>query len=60
MKQCKFYDVANETYLGGILTEDNEIICGCCGGKIYLDNEQYEIIEIYPNWVDLTDEIIGN
>lgn len=71
MKQCKFYDVANEAYLGGILTDDNEIICGCCGGFISKDvicmpweepQEEHEIIvkKIYDNWIDLSEEIMGS
>lgn len=60
IKQIKFKDLENNVILGGILVDNEYIICGCCGGKIDLDDDQYDIVEIYPNWVDLTDEIIGN
>lgn len=71
MKQCKFYDVEAEAFLGGILTDDDEIICGCCGGIIPRNvicmpeekpQEEHEIIvkKIYDNWVDLSEEIMGS
>ena len=60
VSQVKFLDNENNVTLGGILVDNEYIICGCCGGRIYLDNEQYEIIEYYNTWVPLSDEIIGN
>ena len=70
-RQCKFYDIENDAYLGGILTDDDDLICGCCGGYIpreeicLLGREQQEedlyiVTEIYDKWVSLSDEIIGN
>lgn len=56
MKQIKFRDV--EAVFGGILTDDNTIICGCCGGTFAKD--EVEILEIYNDWVDLSPEIIGD
>ena len=56
MKQIKFRDV--EAVFGGILTDDNTIICGCCGGTF--DKDEVEILEIYDEWVDLSPEIIGD
>lgn len=61
-KQCKFKDLENDTILGGILNEDEKyIICGCCGGIIDLSEEpsDYEIIKIYDNWLNISEEIIG-
>lgn len=56
MKQIKFkYDGA---ILGGILIDDNTIICGCCG--CIFEKDAVEILEIYNTWVDLSAEIIGN
>lgn len=60
ISQVRFRDLENNVTLGGILVDNEYIICGCCGGIIYLDNEQYEIMEIYNKWVSLSDEIIGN
>lgn len=32
MKQVKIYDRENKIEHGGIITDDGNIICGCCGG----------------------------
>lgn len=56
MKQIKFRD--DEAIFGGILTDDNTIICGCCGGTF--EKNEVEILEIYDSWIDLSSEIIGN
>ena len=37
MKQTKFYDRENDIVLGGIIDDDGNIICGCCGGLIEKD-----------------------
>ena len=57
MKQVKFKDNEDNIF-GGILTDDGNIICGECGGL--LEPEDFEIIEIYDFWVDLSDTIIGD
>lgn len=59
-KQVKFVDVYEHTIHGGILiTEGNDqyIICGCCGGVFEI--EDVEIVEEFPNWIDISDSIIG-
>ena len=56
MKQIKF--IYDGVISGGILIDDNTIICGCCGGIFKKD--EVEILEIYNTWVDLSAEIIGN
>lgn len=56
MKQIKFrYDGA---ILGGILIDDNTIVCGCCGN--IFEKDAVEILEIYDTWVDLSPTIIGD
>lgn len=56
--QVKFYDGANHKWLGGIAYLD-EIICGCCGGILGVDEfKENEIVE-YDAWVNISDEIIG-
>ena len=55
MKQVKFIDDGN--ILGGILLDTGEIICGCCGGII--ESDEAEIIEIYDDWINISDAIIG-
>lgn len=62
--QVAFWDVDNNLWCGGI-AYGTEIICGCCGGVIDID-ELYEFapegidpIKIYNDWVDINAEIIG-
>ena len=58
MKMVKFKDLESNTFLGGILTDEGNIICGCCGGLIERDDLQFEIVEILP-WIDISNEILG-
>lgn len=37
MKQVKIFDIENQLIHGGILLENGDIICGCCGGLIPKD-----------------------
>lgn len=37
MKQVMFYDKANDMVHGGLLTDEGDIVCGCCGGIIPAD-----------------------
>ena len=66
MKQVKFYDKENDDELCGILTDDADIICGCCGSLIPSseigDDEDctYSILKIYDEWVDFSDFINDN
>ena len=60
MKQIKWFDKENELVHGGILLDNGDIICACCGGLIPADEqaEDVEILEIYPDWIDFSDSII--
>ena len=63
LKQCKYYDMENDTIHGGIIdTDNNVLICACCG-SIYplseLDELDMVILKIYDEWVDFSDEIIA-
>ena len=64
MKQVMFYDKENDVKHGGILTDDGDIICGCCGGLIPADeigdDGDHQILEVFDNWVDLDEEICGD
>lgn len=66
MKQVKFIDLENNTVHGGILTDDGDIICGCCGGIIEADeigddeNCTYRILKVYDVWVNLDEDICGD
>lgn len=66
MKQILFVDTENGERHSGILTDDGDIICGCCGGLIPADEvgdgEEYpaKILKIYNSWVSLDEEICGD
>lgn len=65
MKQVMFYDKANDMVHGGLLTDEGNIICGCCGGIIPADeiggeDNDTEIIKVYDFWVNLDEAICGD
>lgn len=55
-QQIKFIDEEGSV-LGGILIDDEYIVCGCCGG--ILEVKEVEIIKYYNDWVNISEEIIG-
>ena len=64
MKQVMFYDRANKEKHGGIITDDGDIICGCCGGIISADligggDNDYTILNVFDSWINLDEEICG-
>lgn len=55
--QVKFLDRDNNIWVGGIAYHD-EIICGCCGGILEIDEfAEHEIVTY--DWMDISEEIIG-
>ena len=58
MRMVKFKDLANDNVFGGILLDDDNIICGCCGGLIEKDDPDVEIIEELK-WIDISNEILS-
>ena len=62
MKQIKFYDTDDDKYRGGILLDNGDVICGCCGGVYPAEKKDiaFRIEKVYDNWVDLTEEICGD
>lgn len=66
MKQVMFYDKENDMKHGGILTDDGDIICGCCGGLIPCDEIgddedcTHKILKVFDFWVNLDEEICGD
>lgn len=63
--QVKFYEAAEEDYIGGIAYR-NEIICGCCGSVLEISDVIVEAEEegieepiIKLPWIDIQSEIIG-
>ena len=55
--QLKFHGIGKNTEIGGILLDDGNIVCGCCGSLF--KPEDVEIIREYAYWVDLSEEIKG-
>ena len=65
MKQVMFYDRANKVKHGGLLTDDGDIICGCCGGiipadEIGVEDDDYTILNVFDSWINLDEEICGD
>jgi hypothetical protein len=64
--QVMFYDLDTEDYVGGI-AYGSEIICGECGGIIYIDELIEDVREQAPDkapikelsWVNISKEIMG-
>ena len=58
MKQILFQDKESGLNHVGILMDDGDVICGCCGGLVPADevNEMVTIIEIYDKWIYGQDE----
>ena len=63
MKQIMFKDIENKSIHGGILLDNGDVICCCCGSLIsakeFGENGSYEILEEYKDWVDLTEFIVN-
>ena len=57
MKQIKFHEIGEDIEIGGILLDDGNIVCGCCG--CLLKQKYVESIKEYDNWVDLSEESKG-
>ena len=58
MKQIKFHEVGEDIEIGGILLDDGNIVCVCCGSLF--EPEDVEIIKEYESWIDLSEEIKGD
>ena len=60
MMQIKFLDKENNVIHGGILLDNGDIICACCGGLIPTDEQldTIRIIDYYEGWIDFSKAII--
>ena len=56
-QQVCFRAEGETEFFGGILVNDEYIICGCCGGVVPLD--EVAEMEPYKNWVNISNEIMG-
>lgn len=59
-KQIKFVDLENNTTHGGILLDNGDVICGCCGGLFEKaeEGETWKVDEIYDAWMNIDKAII--
>ena len=57
IQQVIFEDLSEEpgTLMGGIMLENGDVICGCCGGILEKADEgvTWKLVEKYDNWVDI-------
>lgn len=64
MKQVIFKDKENNEFHFGILTDNDDIICGCYGSLIPKDEigaeHDYEILKINDRWVNLDNMLDSN
>lgn len=62
MVQCKIKDNDSNLVHGGIITDNGDVICLCCGGLIPQDevgdDKTITILKVYDTWVDLTQYVI--
>lgn len=61
IKQVKFIELEEPThYIGGILTDDGDVICGCCGGIFECGDRgiTWDIVQEYDYWVNVSEKII--
>lgn len=54
--QVKYYDAANDEYVGGIALFDF-IICGCCGSKTPTDEIVADAVRAGVHWDDAVIEL---
>ena len=56
-RQVIFKDRFADDIHAGILLDNGDIICGCCGCRV--DSEDRSILRIYDSWVNLEANIAG-
>lgn len=59
LRQVKIKDLENDMITGGIMLDNGDVICGCCGSLFPADeiDETYEIF-VYEYWEDISDTIL--
>ena len=64
MKQILFRDITEtpHSWHAGILTDNGDVICGCCGGIFEASEkgETWELIKEYKEWIDIQEAICGD
>lgn len=56
-RQVIFRDKFEDDIHAGILLDDGNIICGCCGGL--MEPEDFTLLRIYDFWANLETNIAG-
>ena len=56
-KQVLFLDLEGTVH-AGLLLDDGNIICGCCGSLVELGD--YLLLHVYKKWVGIEEEICGD
>lgn len=56
-KQVLFLDLEGVVH-AGLLLDDGNIICGCCGSLMRPGS--YLLLHVYKEWVDIEEEICGD
>ena len=59
-KQIKFKDLDDNTIHGGILLDNGDVVCGCCGG-LFEEIEKgitWECLTEMDDWINLDDAIL--
>ena len=61
IKQVAFKDLENNVIHGGIMLDNGDIICGCCGGIQEASDKgaTWELIDEYDSWENLDEAICG-
>ena len=62
IQQIAFKDLANNVFHGGIMLENGDIVCGCCGKTLKANEKDimWELIDTYDSWEDLDETICGD
>lgn len=60
VEQVAFRQNPEEEFLGGLMIDKTHIICGECGGVLIVGEDvPLDQIRPYPDWVDISDNIMG-
>ena len=59
-QQVQFWDDDNKEWFGGIMIDNEYIICGCCGSVYECNELKKKKIIPYDAWINISDEILGD
>ena len=61
IQQVKFIELEEpKNFIGGILLDNGDVICGCCGGLFKNDDRgiTWDIVKKFDDWISFSEEII--